>query len=101
MQKNGAGVLDTINENQGNYQVESFNLDSFSEQNKITPNIIKIDVEGAEMLVLKGAINILKQYKPRIFLSTHSVELEKECLDFLKSLGYQLELIEATEYLAK
>jgi FkbM family methyltransferase len=32
----------------------------------IAPDFIKIDVEGSEMNVFKGAIHTLKKYKPRI-----------------------------------
>lgn len=34
-------------------------------------DIVKIDVEGAELLVLNGAINFLKKFKPLIFLEVH------------------------------
>ena len=51
-------------------------LDSYCEKNKLEPEIIKIDVEGAEYSVLQGAKNIITRYKPVIFLSLHPVELK-------------------------
>lgn len=55
---------------------------------------MKIDVEGAELSVLKGGVKILRQYMPTIFLSVHphhiaesggsTEELEK----FIANMGY-------------
>ena len=43
----------------------------------LAPSIIKIDVEGAEWEVLKGAELTLRQYHPSIFLSLHPAALKK------------------------
>ena len=45
--------------------VKSISLDSFFEEEGIPPEIIKIDVEGAEMDVLKGMKTILKNQRPK------------------------------------
>ncbi|HEY3350319.1 MAG TPA: FkbM family methyltransferase [Thermoanaerobaculia bacterium] len=54
-----------------------------------SPDVIKIDVEGAELDVLRGAEAVLKAKHPRIFLSIHSDELRRTCLAFLSGFGYQ------------
>mgnify|MGYP000283421812 CR=1 FL=1 len=54
------------------------------------PHYMKIDVEGAEMLVLSGAKSILASAQPTVFLATHGVSLHQRCSEFLKSLGYEL-----------
>ena len=57
------------------------------------PDVIKIDVEGAEYDVLKGAVNTLTLYKPNILLATHDCHLpgvKDKCLDLLRQLGYRL-----------
>jgi hypothetical protein len=54
------------------------------------PNYIKIDIEGGEYLALKAARRLLSEFKPVIFLSTHSPEIHKECCDILTDLGYDL-----------
>jgi FkbM family methyltransferase len=46
-------------------------IDFFCKNRDIHPEIIKIDVEGAEIDVLEGALNTLKTDKPVIFLSYH------------------------------
>ena len=43
----------------------------FVQQLGISPDVIKVDVEGAEFLVLKGAQTTLRETKPQIFLSTN------------------------------
>lgn len=61
------------------------------------PDIIKIDVEGAEYDVLKGAIEVIKIYKPKILLSTHEAHIkgiEKKCLGFLDDINYSCIKIE-------
>ena len=79
-----------INENSGNF-VKSVKLDEliFNKFN-VKPDIIKIDVEGFEYDVLKGAEEVLKQYSPRIIIETHSKELREKCHEFLSEKGYLL-----------
>ncbi|NEP53985.1 MAG: FkbM family methyltransferase [Moorea sp. SIO3C2] len=52
------------------------------------PNLIKIDVEGAELSVLKGAFHTLKKAKPILFIEIHSRELSRDCYEFLKTFDY-------------
>ncbi|MGI8892002.1 MAG: FkbM family methyltransferase [Bacteroidia bacterium] len=42
--------------------------DVFIEEDLPKPDLIKIDVEGGELFVLKGATEILKKFKPKIIL---------------------------------
>ncbi|MBI4142920.1 FkbM family methyltransferase [Candidatus Uhrbacteria bacterium] len=50
-------------------------LDAFCAARGITPDVIKIDVEGAELRVLRGAHATLERARPRIFLSVHPQHL--------------------------
>lgn len=62
----------------------------------ICPGTIVIDVEGAEMKVLKGAKSIIGQFKPIIILEVHGDLLEKqnssskEVINFLLNEGYSV-----------
>lgn len=46
-------------------------IDDFVTQTGVIPTFIKIDVEGAENLVIEGAIETLKKYKPYVFVENH------------------------------
>lgn len=70
-------------------------LDHFCASRKILPDVIKIDVEGAELSVLRGATKILKVSQPIIFLSVHPVEISllgssiDELENVINALGYE------------
>lgn len=73
--------------------VQCYSIDDLIKQGFGKPDIIKIDVEGAELYVLQGALNTLQQYKPNILLATHDCHLagvKDKCVDFLQQLGYHL-----------
>ena len=56
---------------------KSISLDEFCIENKIFPQIIKIDVEGSEIDLLKGAKKLIKSKRPIIFLSYHPSHILK------------------------
>lgn len=65
--------------NIGKYQVtyrRQTTLDSFCLRTGYQPQVIKIDVEGFEINVLRGASAILTRFRPIIFLSVHPKEIE-------------------------
>lgn len=73
--------------------VSTVTLDSVAEKLNRVPNVVKIDVEGAELAVLHGAENKILPAKPKIFLSLHSETLRVSCLAYLKRFGYRFEPI--------
>ena len=54
------------------------------------PTFVKVDVEGAEVAVLRGATNLLTRVKPMIYLETVS-KTHAECRDILELAGYSME----------
>jgi FkbM family methyltransferase len=70
--------------------VAGVTVDQLCEHLKIQPDVLKIDVEGSEMHVLRGASKLLKYKNPAIFLSTHSKKLKQSCLQVLKAYGYKI-----------
>ncbi|MFW9873607.1 MAG: FkbM family methyltransferase, partial [Candidatus Thorarchaeota archaeon] len=78
------GKLDNI----GTQSVKTISLDNFIEKRKIKPDLLKIDVEGAELKVLKGVENYLFEHKPLIVIETHGELIKDQCFNFLNKLGY-------------
>lgn len=53
------------------------------------PDFVKIDVEGAEVQVLKGMMALLKERHPTLLMEIHGPEIETEVLGILSLLGYR------------
>ena len=68
-------------------EVEANTLDNILESKNITEvNWMKIDVEGAELEVLKGAVNTLSSNKDTTFvIEIHGSEIYRELLGYLKT----------------
>lgn len=72
-------------------QVPIFSLDSLvNELGFPVPNLIKMDVEGAESNVLSGANNLLKESCSIWFIALHSDEQKQKCLGILSDYKYNL-----------
>lgn len=52
------------------------------------PTWIKLDVEGGEAAILRGADKVLRDKPVAALVETHSPELHAECLRILKEYGY-------------
>lgn len=75
-------------------RVATISLDELLEQDRIpVPHYLKIDVEGAEVILLRGAKKLLAAHKPTIFLATHGKQVHRECCDLLISAGYELKSV--------
>jgi hypothetical protein len=56
--------------------------------------LFKIDVDGGELLVLKGIRNVLVNGQCRLIIETHSQELEDSCMAYLNGLGYKTTIVD-------
>ena len=54
------------------------------------PDLIKMDVEGAEAAVLRGAQKILRDARPVLFIALHGDEQCKTCASILRHAGYSI-----------
>lgn len=72
------------------FPVETCTMDSFifDSSNK-PPDFIKIDVEGAEDLVIKGAMRTLQTFNPRLLIEVHGPQNAERIWASLSPLGYQ------------
>jgi FkbM family methyltransferase len=76
-----------------NLPVEIRKLDDVVRENAgFRPTMLRMDVEGAELMVLEGAQNLLERYKPGLFIEFHPFLLGwraiRRALSGLKDLGY-------------
>jgi FkbM family methyltransferase len=72
----------------GRYMVPSISLDQFVRMGNPAPHFIKMDIEGAEGVALRGAEIIIRERRPPICLATHSRDLFSTCREFLAGIGY-------------
>jgi len=78
-------------------ETESVTLDQFCERGHIQPDVFKIDVEGAELRVLRGAGNLLLTRRLPILCEVHPRQMQycgssiDELHAYLEDVGYSLE----------
>jgi FkbM family methyltransferase len=65
--------------------VQCITLDEMVKNGIPEPDFIKIDVEGSEEFVLKGAVELLKSKRPYLMIEIHSPEIGKRCMEILKN----------------
>jgi FkbM family methyltransferase len=85
----------------GEVTVDLVSIDDLIAQNKIQPpNFVKVDVEGAELDVLKGMIETIKTYQPTVIYEIDDgdrVVYERKyraLADFFERLNYRVTQIE-------
>ena len=78
-------------------------LDRFCSDRNLSPELIKIDTEGAEVGILKGATNTLRKHRPVMYLSVHPrhiIELGStvdELEQLLQNLNYKVTDMDGNE----
>jgi len=81
----------------GGLRVKTVSLDEAISAGELpVPQYIKMDVEGGELLALRGVKSILASAHPTLFLSTHGPTIHRQCLDLLESVGYTLRPVVGT-----
>jgi FkbM family methyltransferase len=75
----------------GSLWVRTVALDELASRKLIRlPNLMKIDIEGAELECLRGAAHIVQVSRPVIFLATHGSEIHLACAELLAKWNYGL-----------
>lgn len=95
--RGGNRIVSTINTDNNLEEIDIITLDEYIENKQIhSINLIKIDVEGFELNVLKGAVNTLRKFKPILFIEVDNNNLReqgasaKELIMFLENLNYSI-----------
>lgn len=89
-------VFDFYNKKGNIIKVQSTTLDNYINFHKV-PTLMKIDVEGAEYLVLKGGEKTVLQYNPTIIMEFTNDELHQNAVDFLIKNGYRMFRLDKNE----
>jgi FkbM family methyltransferase len=75
------------------YEVKTDTLDNFTREKNILPDLIKIDVEGHELSVLKGAENFISEHHPTLIIEIeqrhHKNTNIESVFESFKVKGYQ------------
>jgi FkbM family methyltransferase len=72
-------------------QVDCRTLDGLIEAGRIpAPDVLKIDVEGAEALVLRGAARLLAERRPRLLMELHGAQESRDVLELLFKNEYEV-----------
>lgn len=61
------------------------------------PDMIKIDVEGAESLVLRGATRLLREVRPLLLIEVHHILEMFDVQGLLRDAGYTIEILDRAE----
>ncbi len=72
-------------------KIQCYSVDKLVQMGYAVPDVIKIDIEGAEYDALIGAAGTLKKYTPNIFLATHDCivpGIKDKCIQYLEAAGY-------------
>ena len=77
-------------------KVPTVTLDDQMSQHGV-PDVIKIDIEGAEMLALRGAGKLLASASATLLIEIHSEQLAQEIYPYLESFGYRFYRISEKE----
>lgn len=83
----GDSMSSILFKDKNGWDVESITLQSFFEDNHLNDcNFIKMDVEGAEKIILPSIKNTILDFKPTLYLALHTgwMQDQKEFLDIVK-----------------
>jgi FkbM family methyltransferase len=89
----GSGVLEPVPHL---IDCRAVRLDTFIRGSR-APDLLKVDVEGAEVEVLQGATGLLAARRPKLIVEVHRAELLPRILEILGPLGYRVDRMETVD----
>ena len=81
----------------GGLEVRVKTLDTLVRELGAIPDVVKVDIEGAEMKLVQGAVKTLEMYKPTIFMAIHSEDIYRGLSRMLPDMGYTMRHVDDTE----
>lgn len=85
-QNNFGGV--TLESDITQNEVKIYKLDDIFKEDKL--KLIKIDVEGMELDVLKGAFQTIQKFQPILYIENDRQDKSKELIEYIFNLGYDI-----------
>jgi FkbM family methyltransferase len=84
-------------------EVRSLTLDRYMLDSGRIPSLIKIDVEGAELLVLQGSEGLLSKHHPKLIVGVHPYWMPpshsvRQIFDLLNRHGYRVKEQQKVEF---
>jgi FkbM family methyltransferase len=95
----GLGHVSTNGSDVSAITVEAVSLDQFVLSNP-APDVLKCDVEGAEVAVFQGAANLLSSKHPILLVEMHCPENQCTLLERFSALGYRCRNLDENHVLA-
>jgi FkbM family methyltransferase len=86
-----------ITEQETALKVKMESLDHFIETRHVSPNFIKIDVEGAESMVLEGFKNYVGKLMPIMIIESHTPDNDRAIAAFFQQFPYVIYRLAAVE----
>ena len=75
----------------GTVDIDGLSLDTFVfEMGNPPPQVVKMDIEGGEVLALPGMVRVLEQERPLLLLELHGPEAAQVAWETLTHRGYRL-----------
>ncbi|MFK7946489.1 MAG: FkbM family methyltransferase [Saprospiraceae bacterium] len=94
-EKNNLGTSRVVLDKSRKQDIQVITLDNFIKGQNISEiNVLKIDVEGFEMDVLQGAVEVIREHKPILFVELCDKHLRNygssalDMIEYLRSLKY-------------
>jgi FkbM family methyltransferase len=78
------------------FEANAITLDQACEKYGV-PDVIKMDIEGAEYLALQGASGLLSKARPVFLIELHGTEVAFQVRELLKGHGYRFFTIQEAE----
>jgi FkbM family methyltransferase len=92
----GASKRENHGPDGGQIMVETVTLDEFVQGDGVSaPDLIKLDVEGAELLVVEGMRETLRTVQPLLLVEVH--DTNREYGEFVDSIDYCVRVIDGEE----
>lgn len=90
----GGHLADRVEGDSEHARVPLLSLDDWD--NELQPRVVKVDVEGGEIAVLRGASRIMNAARSRWVVELHGQEAREQVLGLLNSAQYQVRLLRPT-----